>query len=336
MKHLFPLIAFFTVLNCAAQSEYYLIGKESEVRINMVNNNPQGESVYFDAKPVVRYKFYNNIKKRLLIDSISNASNFHIIFSPHIRMYREISAPVKMPSYQVGLGFQQVWKLKSEDSETNEMITMAVESGHYSNGQSGCTFDESQSDATIPCDNINRIMNGNQNINLSQVLNRTNGHFQTNFSSLQLNYRFFKRNSSDSFEKSHSFLIGYTNYHKFLGYLIHFGGYRNKNEIEIYGKHRFNASYKFSRYWSPKVVWSLKQELTVISGAHRSINPIRSVTSFTVYPFPEYFNFGFQASFIHGHDNYNIRFVDEMNQFTVGLVFSPFGLFSMNNKPFKK
>ncbi|WP_334055900.1 hypothetical protein [Polaribacter sp. P097] len=325
MKLKFTLAILLIVSSVYAQSELYPIGEDASVNFNFTNKSAIDEAILFEAKPIVRYSFYNNIKDRLLVDKPKNASTTYAIFSPHLRMYNENSAPVRMPSYKVALGFQQVWKLKESKRLTANMISFLIENGHYSNGQSGCAFSSDYSDGSVPCNSIYQTINNNQNINLSDLVNRENGHFQTNFTTLYLNHRINTKSN-----KSISYSFGYTLYHKNMFLLFDLGGYSD-NDIQVYGKHRFYFDAEFSFKFCNNTYGVLQQKLALINGSHQSITNYRSNTSFSVFPFDITKNFGFKIAYIRGFDDYNLRFVDNVDQLTVGVVFSPFGIFSFDN-----
>ena len=105
---------------------------------------------------------------------------------------------------------------------------------------------------------------------------------------------------------------------------MNFGGYSDF-DIKLYGKNRFNLGYEFIHVWKPKLRYAIEQKFELIQGAHPSVEPLRSETTLTLYPLNR--NIGIFASYIYGHDNYNLRFVDSGNQFSVGISwdwFTPF------------
>jgi hypothetical protein len=325
VKFRLVLVILLYATNNFSQVEYYPVGEDASVNFNFTNKFAIDKAILFEAKPVVRYSIYNNIRERLLVDSIRKASTVYAIFSPHLRMYNENSAPVRMPSYKIALGFQYVWKLKPHVKENHNMITFSIENGHYSNGQSGCAFSNDFSDNTLPCNTIYQTIINNQNINLTELLNRENGHFQTNFTTLFLNHRFNTKSKN-----SISYSFGYSLYHKNMFLFFDLGGYCD-NDIQIYGKHRFYLDAEYSFKICKSAYGVLEQKLAFINGAHQSITNYRSHTSFSVYPFKITRNFGFKLGYINGFDDYNVRFVDNVDQLTLGVVFSPFGIFSFDN-----
>ena len=59
--------------------------------------------------------------------------------------------------------------------------------------------------------------------------------------------------------------------------------------------------------------------------SHPSSVPLRSATSFLIYPFSN--DFGFMAQLAIGRDDYNYRFLDSFTRFSVGITwdwFTPF------------
>ncbi len=241
----------------------------------------------------------------------------YITFQPHIRMYAENSKPVKTPSYRILLGWQQLYKTKN-----NNFFAWAFETGHYSNGQSGCAFLAGEDDETMPCTDFHATITDDSN--LSELLNRKNGNFSTNTTKLSVNFRFNNLNKFDKPYKVHSFTASWELYHnKFIG-LLDFGGYTDF-DINIYGRNRFGLGYEYIHVWKPKLRYSIEQKIELIQGAHPFVEPLRSETTFTLYPFDR--DIGIFASYIYGHDNYNYRFVDSGNQISIGVSwdwFTPF------------
>ncbi|WP_420573258.1 hypothetical protein [Kordia sp.] len=296
-------------------TDYYPIAEKPA--FSYMSNMNSTESILFDAKPVVYYSVINTMRKNMQ-DSIHKAGNaFYVTFQPHIRMYAENSKPVKTPSYRILFGWQHMIKTKS-----NNFFTWAIESGHYSNGQSGCAFLVGEEDETMPCSDFHATIT--DATNLSDLLNRNNGNFSTNTTKLSFNFRFNELNKNDEPYKIHSFTTSWELYHnRFLG-LLDFGGYSDF-DINIYGRNRFGFGYEYEHQWKPKIRYAIEQKFELIQGAHPFVEPLRSETTFTLYPFNR--NIGLFVSYIYGHDNYNYRFVDSGNQIAIGVSwdwFKPF------------
>lgn len=306
-------------------NDYYPIAERPA--FSYLSNMSSKESILFDAKPVVYYSIINNILENLQ-DDVGKAGNaFYVTFQPHIRMYAENSKPVKTPSYRILFGWQHIIKTKS-----NNFFTTAIETGHYSNGQSGCAFLSGEEDETMPCSDFHATIT--DETNLSDLLNRSNGNFSTNTTKLSVNFRFNNLNKNDKPYKVHSFTASWELYHnRFIG-LLDFGGYSDF-DISIYGKNRFGVGYEYEHQWKPKVRYAIEQKFELIQGAHPFVEPLRSETTFTVYPFNR--DIGVFMSYIYGHDNYNYRFVDSGNQFAIGVSWDWFKPFKFKkNKPQEK
>ncbi|MEM6721925.1 MAG: hypothetical protein AAF611_21535 [Bacteroidota bacterium] len=282
-----------------------------------LSNMNEREDILFDAKPVVYYSIINTILENMQADENKAGNAFYITFQPHIRMYAENSKPVKTPSYRFLFGWQHMIKTKS-----NNFFTWAFETGHYSNGQSGCAFLSGEEDESMPCTDFHATITDDSN--LSALLNRTNGNFSTNTTKLTLNFRFNELNKANEPFKIHSFTASYELYHNLFVGLFDFGGYTDF-DISIYGRHRFGAGYAYIHQYKPKFRYSLEQKIELIQGAHPFVEPLRSETTVTFYPFNP--PIGIFITYVHGHDNYNYRFVDSGNQIGVGVswdLFQPF------------
>ncbi|WP_298420624.1 hypothetical protein [uncultured Kordia sp.] len=296
-------------------TDYYPIA--AKPTFSYQSNINSHESILFDAKPIVYYSVYNNMRRIMQEGTKRRSDAIYITFQPHIRMYAENSKPVKTPSYRILLGWQQLYKTKN-----NNFFAWAFETGHYSNGQSGCAFLAGEDDETMPCTDFHATITDDSN--LSELLNRKNGNFSTNTTKLSVNFRFNNLNKFDKPYKVHSFTASWELYHnKFIG-LLDFGGYTDF-DINIYGRNRFGLGYEYIHVWKPKLRYSIEQKIELIQGAHPFVEPLRSETTFTLYPFDR--DIGIFASYIYGHDNYNYRFVDSGNQISIGVSwdwFTPF------------
>ncbi|MFT4849669.1 MAG: hypothetical protein ACI83B_002213 [Sediminicola sp.] len=278
------------------------------------------EEILFDAKPIVYYSIYNNMQ-----EIIHNGENkklsmaYYLNFQPHIRMYNDNSKPVKTPSYKLLLGGQFLYK-----TNNNNFFALAIESGHYSNGQSGCAFDSDLNDETDACDDVYKGITSQTD--LSAILNRNSGNFSTNLTKLSLNYRFNNLNDDNKPVKIHSFTTFWELYHNNMFGLVDLGGYSDF-DIEIYGRNRFGLGYEFIHTPTQNINfrYSLGQQFEIIQGAHNYVTPLRSESIIILYPWDR--DIGFFVSYIYGHDNYNYRFVDSGHQINFGVTwdwFTPF------------
>jgi len=276
------------------------------------------EKMVFDAAPVVRYSFYSTIR-RALERGDTTGFGVYAAFKPHLRLYDDASYPVRTPSYRIQLGAQYMWRVHG-----NDLFTIALESGHYSNGQDQCAFAEGIADGSPQCDSVYQTLSTSSD--LSGLLNRSSGNFSTNLTELHFNYRLNRQPVNRVPRHMASFRLGLVYYHnKFWG-LFDFGGYTDA-DIKIYGHYRWQAGLEYTRYFPMRhpLFLTVGQQLECITGSdYDAINPWRSETTVAVYPWNDKIGFGIFASFIAGHDNYNFRFVDNGSQLAVGICWSPF------------
>ena len=273
--------------------------------------------ILFDAKPVVYYSIVNKMRQNIQHFNNKPSDAIYISFQPHIRMYSENSLPVKTPSYKILFGWQRLYKTSKDN-----FFSFLIESGHYSNGQSGCAFNSSLDDETTACTDFYATINSSTN--LSALLNRANGNYSTNFTKLAINFRFNNLHLSNKPYKVHSIGASWEIYHNNMFWLINKGGFSSE-DIEIYGRNRFGFQYEFIHTYTTLFRWSASLNLEIIQGAHEWVEPLRTEFTFTFYPFAR--DIGIFASYIYGHDNYNYRFIDSGNQISIGFAwdwFSPF------------
>ncbi len=269
----------------------------------------QDAQIVFDFHPVLTTSFFNNFERKLEKKQLFGMG-YYFSFRPHFRMYSKNSTPVQMPSYRIFLGLQHMYRLSDE-----HLISYAIESGHYSNGQSGCALGAGLDDQSEACDSLYALVNDNSN--LSEMINRTNGDFSTNLSQFTINYRYVpKQPETKKFRQVHSTNFGLVYYHNnFLG-LVDAGGH-SANAIKMYGRWRFLLSYNYTHQWNSGYRFVLAEDIEIIEGAHPFVNPLRAVATASFF-LPR--NLGVYVSYSYGHDDYNLRFVDSGHQFGIGLV----------------
>jgi len=320
-------VAALTVTYCQAQKEFnnyvrfYPIGDDPN--INYKTSYRKEETLLFEANPTVRFSVYNNFIKGLQ-NGDCHTQAWYVSFRPQIRMYTENSLPVKTPSYKILIGTQHLFRMKN-----NNFFAFSLESGHYSNGQAGCAFTTQFPDGSSQCDSIYATIT--PSTDLSKLLNRSSGNFSTNLTELILNFRLNAYDDELRPCRVHSFKAGLTYYHdRFLG-IADFGGY-SANDINIYGHYRWLLGYQHDRVLKKGdgMRLSFSENIELISGAHSWVNPLRSETIFSIFPFRHVREIGFFAAFISGHDNYNFRFVDAGSQFSAGLTWCQFPPFAMD------
>lgn len=324
-----PQLTLFLILICicfnaSAQNHghHYPIGENPDIKYIFSSYNDY-ETILFEANPTVRFNVYNNFELGMM-EHPKHTQAWYIAARPQLRMYTENSRPVKTPSYRMYFGTQHLFRLVNNKYTKQKHYTgFSLESGHYSNGQAGCSFSTRFEDGSVECDNIYSSINSS--MDLSKSLNRTSGNFSTNQTEVILNYRIYTLDRKGYPRKMHSFNLGYNLYHKkFLG-ILNFGEYSD-NDIKIYGRHRYLLGYEFMIAFKEEGAsrLSITQNFEIIQGAHNHVQPIRSESKFTFYPFTRSKAFGAFASYIYGHDNYNYRFVDSGHQITIGFTWDQF------------
>ncbi|MDF1695639.1 MAG: hypothetical protein P1U56_07415 [Saprospiraceae bacterium] len=291
----------------------------THAQISYLSPGSDLETILFDAEPVVRYHFYNNIaKKNLRVEPKGKA--FYVSFRPHLRMYNSQSNPVRTPSYKIALGGQYS-KLFHHSTTKAEQFSFSFESGHYSNGQPNCFLDPNILDGIPACDSLYLALANADD--LSPLINRESGNFSTNWTEVIFQYKWIRADEENYMEnKSHTLRLGYTLYHDKFLFLANFGGYSD-NDIKLYGRHFINGLYEYSsslNLFGKSTDFLFNQSLDYVTNADSRVPSLRSVTKFVIFPFPS--DLGVFASFIKGRDNYNIRFVDNVTQFQIGLTWT--------------
>ena len=295
MKPAFVICLYCFSISLFSQGEkpVYPIGENISIgyKTSMV---PEIENIIFEFNPNVRLPVFNQIKRDLLrvkeVDrrsklayGFTNLASLYVHFRPKFRMYQDSSRPVKTPNFQGGFGYQKMFRLKSSDDE-HSFLAFAFETGHYSNGQPNCAFDEDARDESAACAIAYHQIN--DDTNLSEILNRGSGNFSTNYTEITIKYLFYpKTNNSQRPISGFDVEFGNVFYHNKLLYLFEIGGY-SPNDIQIYGKNRafINLSYFKStkdsawlRCCAKIDRWKLRLQNNYIVNPHPSVNPLRVV-----------------------------------------------------------
>lgn len=308
----------------------YPIGDDPNIRV--ISNYRPEEKILMEANPYVRYSFYNNFLKDLA-NNFKHTQAWYLSAKPQMRIYHESSYPVKTPSYRVLFGTQHLYRLNKGrlNGKKENFLAFSLESGHYSNGQAGSAFSEKFEDESKQSDSVYASINAKTD--LSKLLNRKNGNFSTNLTELIVNYRIYELGAENMPLAGHSFNFGLVLYHnRFLG-ILDIGGY-SLNDIKIYGKWRYLLTYEYMKILKKGegIRVSFRENVEMIRSAHEQVNPLRSESVFTVFPFIHSKSLGFFVTYIYGHDNYNYRLVDSGHQVPVGITWSQFPPFAMSNR----
>lgn len=331
MKKIIYIFCFCSFFNSFTQqsfndyANFHPLGDDPNVRL--LSSLVKQETILFEANPILKLSFYNNFMKGLMNED-KHTKAWYLSFKPQIRMYTDESLPVKTPSYRIFFGTQHLYALTAKDDMSAKFLGYMVESGHYSNGQSGCAFSDEFKDGTSECNDVYKTITSSTD--LSKILNRRSGNFSTNLTKIIVSLKNYKLNDDLLPKESQSINVGYTLYHdRFLG-VGDFGGFTD-NDIKIYGRYRFLGEYEFMRTFkkNSQKRYILKQKIEYISNPHNSVNPLRMETVFKIYPFAKSKSIGIIASYIYGHDNYNFRFVDSGHQVALGITWDKFPPFTL-------
>lgn len=322
------LVSFCANAQFEGFKQWYPIGEEADIQAK--SSYIKSETILFEANPIVRYSFYNDMLAKIGESTAGKGQAAYVVFKPQIRMYTDNSLPVKTPGYKIELGYQRLFRLKATHAKT-DFLSFGLETGHYSNGQSGSAFSELYEDGSPQGDSMYSLIT--DETNLSEMLNRKSGNFSTDLTEITLNYRShrFSDPLSHLAKSIHNISLGVTIYHDNFLWVFPFGGYSDE-DIRIYGKYRYQFQYEYTRIFKnnkegknreyPRL--SLSERIELIQGAHPWVNPFRSETRASYAPGGKTtLGFAVFLGVIYGHDNYNYRFVDSGWQVCGGLSWTP-------------
>lgn len=311
--------------SCYAQFEKYshIYPITEDANVRWLSNYSPYETIQVEANPIVKFSFYNNFVKRFADTTKLHSMAQYIDFRPQFRLYNENSKPIKTPCYRIFLGTQHFFRLKPIKENSTHFLGFAVQSGHYSNGQSRCAFAEDENDSGSICNSVYDSISNETD--LSALLNRRNGNFSVNLSEFTVQYRFHNMDLNGYAKRSHSVSLGYVIYHKGIFGIADFDLVSDA-DLDIIGQHRLKFEYDFAHTFklvkkstvAQRIRFQQKVESTF--GAHPHITPVRSESIISFYPASVVSALGISFSYIYGFDNYNFRMVDSGHQFAVGLT----------------
>lgn len=319
------LIVFASFFTCQAQfekySHVYPITEDANVR--WLSSYSEYETIQAEANPIVKFSFYNNFVKRFADTTKLHSMAQYVDFRPQFRLYNENSKPIKTPCYRIFLGTQHMFRLHSNKPNTVQFVGFAVQSGHFSNGQSRCAFAEDENDSGGICNAVYDSITSSSD--LSAMLNRRNGNFSVNLSEFTAQYRYNTIGLDNFAKRTHAVSLGYVIFHKGVFGIADFD-LVSDNDLDIIGRHRLKFEYDFTQTFKlvkkSKVYQRVRfqQKVETIFGAHPHITPIRSETTLSFYPASVVSALGIAVSYIYGFDNYNYRIVDAGHQIGVGIT----------------
>lgn len=316
------IIYCFCISNANAQlyKEVYPIAEDPDIQYKFVQIDPG--QILFEANPIVRYSFFNNFQQRLMNQDTS-AMAIYLDYRPQLRMFTVNSKPVRTPSSRIAISYQQLRRLRNDRHQVRSLLWM-YQTGHYSNGQQNCAFDENAEDGSAACMAAYQAIT--DDTDLSAILNRKSGNFSTNYTRVFVAFRSDLLRSGHN-AISHQVTIGSTIYHDRLLYLFDVGGYSDE-DIKIYGRTKMHLWYEYQRVFQGFTYKRVSGQFRVerIFTPHKSVEPWRLELRVNGYFFENIPDFGFFLEGDIGHDNYNYRFVDSGFTLSAGITWDAFGV----------
>jgi hypothetical protein len=234
-----------------------------------------------------------------------------------IRMFEEISNPVRTPSYMPRGNVQMILargirEALAAGGEKRNRVTLweghAI-IGHHSNGQDGCLYqDEVRNGELCEVDPTSTA---------GHVINTHDGSFSTNYARIGVNFR---RNylDDDLWANREWGLRADVEQHFRMDPLIR----------DLYGRTRFElaASYANRETRMCRRRLDVSGSAKAIVGADAEVWPVAITAQVSCFPFSRG-GWGFFARYYGGQDYYNIGFLENVQRFQVGATFNQGGFF---------
>jgi hypothetical protein len=250
-----------------------------------------------------------------------------------IRMFHEVSNPVRTPSYMPRVNIQMFWANVAEALENaNRKRTGAASKhptmnlweahgivGHHSNGQDGCFYNtQHRPDGAENCEPPL-----SPDAKTAQALiNRHDGSFSTNYFKLGMNYRL---NWVDA-----KTLVAFRELSAKAEVEQHPRSWMDQHEVDLYGRTRVNTSGAFAirgwKYVCPSRI-ETRGWLNYIFGAPSSLSSswVWSAQA-SCFPTPAG-GWGVFARYYSGQDYYNLGFLDDIHRWEIGATYNQDGFF---------
>lgn len=265
----------------------------------------EDEPIIFNGSASIYYQFINSYYQ----GNKKTKQALYANFRTHIRMYQSQSLPVRTPSYKFILGYQRSFTFGVNN------LHLALETGHYSNGQSFCAWDPSVKDGSEACRSIYNAITDDDN--LAEMFNRNSGNFSTNLTKITASY-IIPPMSKGLIERrtiAHRFGASFQVNHVDIVYLFNVD--EKEGDVRIVGDQVYTVMMESFLAPISNADISIINEIEYIKNAHPSINPWRYRLTLNIFPYDLYT--AFFIAFTSGHDNYNYRIVDSRNQISLGI-----------------
>lgn len=236
-----------------------------------------------------------------------------------IRMFEEISRPVRTPSYMPRGNVQMIFARGIREAlalggEKRNRVTLweghAIV-GHHSNGQDGCLYQDEVRDGE-QCDRVSAAPG-----TARRLINTRDGSFSTNYARIGVNFR---RNYLDDnlWANREWGLRGDVEQHFRMDPLIR----------DLYGRTRFTgaASYaaRDTRVCARRL--DVSGSAQAIVGADVDVWPVAVTAQVSCFPFARG-GWGFFVRYYGGQDYYNIGFLENIQRVQFGATFNQGGFF---------
>jgi hypothetical protein len=246
-----------------------------------------------------------------------------------IRMFDQVSRPVRTPSYMPRGNVQLIWArnlspiaaafaraagepLGPADRQVSLWETHAIV-GHHSNGQDGCFFeDEARQEGDGECVSVEPIAG-------DRLVNKEDGSFSTNFVRVGINYR---RNylDEDLWARREWGFRADVEYHP--------RSWVDEAMVDLYGRLRAEVAGTYASRdlsWCPKRVDAMAA-VQAIHGHPASVWPVALTAQFTCFPTRQG-GWGVFVRYYGGQDYYNLGLLENIQRVHVGATFNQSGFF---------
>jgi len=235
-----------------------------------------------------------------------------------LRMFEEVSRPVRTPSYMPRGNVQFIWagnlpeaiaSLSQRQRSDVWLLEAHAIVGHHSNGQKGCLYADERRDGEA-CVRVD---------GLPRVVNREDGSFSTNFVRTGLHIRF---NALDDTGWA------FREWGAHVGVEHHPAGWVDEGIVDLYGRTRIQTGGAWAMRDGPGCGKRLELagSTQFIIGAPDQVWPVALTAQVSCLPFRRG-GWGFFVRYYGGQDYYNIGFLENIQRVHVGTTFNQSGFF---------
>ena len=250
-----------------------------------------------------------------------------------LRMFEQVSRPVRTPSYMPRGNFQLIWARNVEavagstaaatgrapagfavpQGNARQVSLWEAHAivGHHSNGQDGCLWQDE--------DRIEEACVGRLPIVDERLVNKRDGSFSTNYVRLGINYR---RNTLDE----DLWALREWGFRADVEY--HPRAWIDDDIEEIYGRTRAGVSGTYATRelpWCPRRAEAVAS-IQAIAGHPEPVWPVAVTVQASCFP-TRMGGWGFFVRYYGGQDYYNLGFLENIQRLHVGATFNQSGFF---------